>query len=94
MKIDELSALFRSSGPAAAPAAEGSFTEARAPVDPMAGNNDAWARNLGKGGSGGSAVSQTFGAQAFGGRAPIPIHTPPTLDAPRVNDRWALYDEK
>ena len=89
-KVDELSALFHSSGPAPAPTAP----EA-APVDPMAGGNDAWAHGLGKGGGGAPAASQAFDAQAFGERpTSIPIHTPPTLDAPRVNGRWALYDEK
>ena len=53
-------------------------SELQPPVDPMAGGNDGWSFFLGKG----------------GGPQRVSIATPPTYDPPRVNGRWALYDEK
>ncbi len=53
----------------------------------MAGGNDSWSGKF----LGGGPREQ----MPFGGRPQsVPIYTPPTLDAPRVNGRWALYDEK
>ena len=52
--------------------------QAQPAVDPMAHGNDGWSFSLGKG----------------GGPQRVSIATPPTSDPPRVNGRWALYDEK
>ena len=78
-KYTELAAAYQSAGPAPAPAS----TMSGGAVDPMAGGNGDWSRFLGKGGA------------PFGGQAQrVSIATPPTFDPPRVNGRWAFYDEK
>ena len=65
-----------------------------AAVDPMADHKDSWSRSLGNGGQTPVQVP-VFASTPFGGRPPsVPIYTPPTLDVPRVNGCWALYDEK
>ena len=53
-------------------------SQVQSAVDPMAHGNDGWSFSLGKG----------------GGPQRVSIATPPTLDPPRVNGRWALYNEK
>jgi hypothetical protein len=82
IKVGELFSLLQSSGPASAPTfaapAPQPSAQAQPPVDFMAGGNDAWAQ------------SRQFGGMPM--RASIA--TPPTFDPPRVNGRWALYDEK
>ena len=55
-------------------------------VDSMAGGNDVRARFHATGGAGPSALP--------GQAQRVNIGTPPTFDPPRVNGRWALYDEK
>ena len=85
-KSDELVAMYHAGGPAAAPAlAVPKVFFPEAPVDPMAGGDEAWSVYLGKGGG---------DPTAFGGR-PMTAHigTPPRLDPLRSNGRWALYDE-
>ena len=85
-KYEEIVGMYHSGGPAAAPApATGAAPSA--PVDPTREGNEAWSNYLGKG-SGGST--------APGGRPLMMAHTgtPPTLDPPRVNGRWAMSDEK
>ena len=87
--VAELQALYVGAGAASAPT--------QAPpvaVDPMARGNDSWSSYLGKGGHA-PVQAPAFPSAAFGGRPQaVPIHTPLTLDAPRVNGRWAVYDEK
>ena len=74
-RIDELYGLFHSSGPAPAPAAT-----TAAPVDPMAGGNDAWTHAN----NGGAATA----AQPFGGRAAGLHRHAPDLGLPEV--QWSL----
>ena len=80
--VAELQALYHGAGAAPAP------TQA---AHPMAHRADSWSSFLGKGGKAPMQMP-AFSTAAFGGRPPsVPIHTPPpTLDAPRVNRRWAL----
>ena len=87
-KYDELAAAYQSAGPAPAPA----HTMPGGAVDPMAGGNEDWSRYLGKGGAGPCAFSAPT---AFGSQAQrVSIAALPTFDPPRVNGRWAMYDQK
>ena len=81
-QYSELAARYQSAGPAPALAS----TIPGGAVDPVAGGSDEWSRFHAAGGAGPSA---------FPGQAQcVSIATPPTFDPPRVNGRWALYDEK
>ena len=90
-KYEESVGMYHSGGPAAA-LALATAPAPLAPIDPMAGSNEAWSAYLGKRGVGPTAFA---GQTAFGGRPQtVLIGTPPTLDPPRSNGRWALYGDK
>ena len=79
-KLNELSAVYQSSGPAPAPT-----SQPQSAVDPMAGGNEDWLRYLGKGGASPSVFASP---SAFGSHAQrVSIATPFTFDPPRVNGR-------
>ena len=63
-------------------------------ADPMAGGNDQW--SFTRNGGGPSAAPMAASGLPFGGRQPVHanIGTPPAIEPPRANGRWALYDEK